>query len=113
MSTLHGKWSIEDIRKVILSLDEKTGMDGASISIHLCRTLGDGSTLGTYHPSDTHGWRSFSFFSAYFNDASFKDLAAIDAIRHEYCHYLVDALKLKAVLILCARLIDGDFSCLL
>ena len=97
MSTLHGKWSVEDVRKVIHSLDEKTGMNGASIRISLCRTLGDGSTLGTYHPSNDHGWRSFSFSLAYFNDINFKDLAAIDVIRHEYCHYLVDALDLKSV----------------
>lgn len=97
MSTLHGKWNVDDVRKVIQSLDEKTGMNGASIHICLCRTLGDGSTLGTYHPSDDHKWRVFSFSLAYFNSEHFKDLAAIDVIRHEYCHYLVDALNLKAV----------------
>ena len=96
MSTLHGKLSVEDIRNVIKGLDEKTGMDGASIHISLCRTLGNGSTLGTYHPSADHKWRSFSFSLAYFNDKDFKDLAAIDVIRHEYCHYLVDALGLSA-----------------
>lgn len=31
----------------------------------------------------------------YFDDSNFNDLAAIDVIRHEYCHYLVDALGLK------------------
>lgn len=97
MSTLHGKWSVEDIRKVIQSLDKKTGMNGASIHISLCKTLGNGSTLGTYRPSDNHSWRSFCFSLAYFNDSNFKDLAAIDVIRHEYCHYLVDALNLNAI----------------
>ena len=31
----------------------------------------------------------------YFDDSNFNDLAAIDVIRHEYCHYLVAALGLK------------------
>lgn len=54
MSVLHGKRSVDDVRSVIRSLDEKTGMNGASIHISFCRTLGDGSTLGTYHPSNDH-----------------------------------------------------------
>ena len=95
MSKLYGKWSAEDIREVIRSLDERTGMNGASISIHLSRSLGDGSTLGTYRPSNDNCWRAFSFSLKYFNDSNFNDLAAIDVIRHEYCHYLVDALGLK------------------
>lgn len=95
MSKLYGKWSVEDIREVIRSLDARTGMDGASISIHLSKSLGDGSTLGTYRPSKDNCWRAFSFSLKYFNDSNFNDLAAIDVIRHEYCHYLVDALGLK------------------
>ena len=95
MSKLYGKWCVEDIRDVIRSLDERTGMNGASISIHLSKSLGDGSTLGTYRPSKDNCWRAFSFSLKYFNDSNFNDLAAIDVIRHEYCHYLVDALGLK------------------
>lgn len=95
MSKLYGKWSVEDVREVIRSLDARTGMNGASISIHLSKSLGDGSTLGTYRPSKENCWRSFSFSLKYFNDSNFNDLAAIDVIRHEYCHYLVDALGLK------------------
>lgn len=97
MSILHGKWSVEDIRAVMLSLDEKTGMNGGSLPIYLRKTLGTGSTLGIYHPSSDNSFRYFSFSLAYFNDADFKDLAAIDVIRHEYCHYLVDALELKSI----------------
>ena len=97
MSSLYGKWNVEDVRDVIHGLDEKTGMDGASISIFMSKKLGDGSTLGSYHPSKDHKWRGFSFSLSYFDDSSFKDLAAIDVIRHEYCHYLVDALGLKDV----------------
>ncbi len=95
MSKLYGKWSVEDVREVIRGLDSRTGMNGASISIHLSKSLGDGSTLGTYCPSKDNCWRSFSFSLKYFNDSNFNDLAAIDVIRHEYCHYLVDALGLK------------------
>lgn len=50
MSALHGKWSVDDIRKVIQRLDTKTGMTGASLPIYLHKSLGNGSTLGTYHP---------------------------------------------------------------
>lgn len=39
ISKLYGKWSAEDIREVIRSLDERTGMNGASISIHLRKSL--------------------------------------------------------------------------
>ena len=95
MSKLYGKWSAEDIREVIRSLDERTGMNGASISIRLSKSLGDGSTLGTYRPSKDNCWRTFSFSLKNFNDSNFDDLAAFDVIRHEYCHYLVDALGLK------------------
>ena len=95
MSKLYGKWSVEDVREVIRSLDERAGMNGASISIHLSKSLGDGSMLGTYRPSKENCWRSFSFSLKYFNDSNFNDLAAIDVIRHEYCHYLVDVLGLK------------------
>lgn len=95
MSKLYGKWNVEDVREVILGLDVRTGMNGASISIHVSKSLGDGSTLGIYHPSKNNCWRSFSFSLKYFNDSNFNDLAAIDVIRHEYCHYLVDALGLK------------------
>lgn len=99
MSTLHGKWSVEDVRKVMQSLDAKTGMTGASLPIYLHKSLVNGSTLGTYRPSNDDRWRSFSFSLVYFNDDKFKDLAAIDVIRHEYCHYLVDALGLKRSLL--------------
>jgi len=95
MSKLYGKWSVEDIKDVIRSLDERTGMNGASISIHLRKSLGDGSTLGAYRPSKDNCWRSFLFSREYFDDSEFNDLAAIDVIRHEYCHYLVDVLELK------------------
>lgn len=97
MSKLYGKWSVEDVREVIRSLDARTGMNGASISIHLSKSLGDGSTLGTYRPSKENCWRSFSFSLKYFNDSNFDDLAAIDVTRHEYCHYLVDAIDLASL----------------
>lgn len=99
MSIIHGKWTIDDIRNVIHSLDEKTGMNGAALPIFICKSLGNGNTLGTYRCSHRkeNRWRSFYFSQAYFNDASFKDLAVIDVIRHEYCHYLVDALNLEEI----------------
>jgi len=99
MSIIHGKWNVDDIRAVIYSLDMKTGMNGAALPIYLCKSLGEGKTLGTYRPGcgKDKDFRSFSFSLAYFNDAGFKDLAVIDVIRHEYCHYLVDELELKDI----------------
>lgn len=99
MSVIHGKWSVDDIREVIRSLDERTGLNGAALPIYLCKSLGDGSTLGSYSSgvgNDKH-WRCFSFSLAYFNDDKFEDMAAIDTIRHEFCHFVVDELDLKEV----------------
>ena len=83
MSVIHGNWSVEDIRKVIQSLDEKTGLNGASVPIYLYKSLGKGNTLGSYRPGSGKDkwWRSFSFSSAYFNDSNFEDLAVIGVIR--------------------------------
>jgi len=97
MSSLYGKWNVDDVRDVIRSLDEKTGMNGAELHIWLSRSLGDGSTLGQYHPGSNNLTREFSFSLKYFNDKKFNDLAVIDVIRHEYCHYIVDALNLKKI----------------
>ena len=97
MSKLYGKWSVEDIRDVIRGLDARTGMKGASIPIFLCKTLGDGSTLGSYSHGERSGWRFFSFSLKYFDDSNFNDLGAIDVIRHEYCHHLVDVLELNVL----------------
>lgn len=94
MSVLREKWEVEEIRKVIENLDKKTGLEGAKIPIHLSKSLGDeGLTLGTYRS----GFRCFAFSKKYFNDPSFRDSEAIDVIRHEYCHYVVDELGLKEV----------------
>ena len=70
MSVIHGNWSVEDIRKVIQSLDDKTGLNGASVPIHLYKSLGDGNTLGTYRPGsgEDKRWRCFSFSLGYFNN---------------------------------------------
>lgn len=99
MSVIHGNWSVGDIRKVIQSLDEKTGLNGASIPIYLYKSLGEGNTLGTYRPGsgEDKRWRCFSFSLGYFNNDKFEDLAVIDTIRHEYSHHVVDELGLKDV----------------
>lgn len=97
MSTIHGKWNVEDVRNVIQSLDAKTGMDGASIHIWLNSPIGKRQPAGTYHQSKDHCWRSFSFSLEKFNDKDFSDLAVIGVIRQVYCLFLVDALDLKAV----------------
>ena len=98
MSTLYGNWTVEDIRGVLRTLDAKTGMDSASLCINLCKSLGnDGLILGYYHPSDNNRNRQFSFSLQYFNNERFPDLAAVDVIRHEFCHFIVDALNLHTV----------------
>lgn len=99
MSVIHGKWSVEDIRKVIRNLDEKTGLHGADLRIYLGKRLENGSVLGTYFRGygDSRMYRSFSFSQAYFDNNEFKDLAVIDVVTHEYAHFVVDELDLKAV----------------
>jgi hypothetical protein len=98
MSRLYGKWRVEDFREVIRGLDEKTGMNGASLSICAVKAMGkNGNTLGSYRPRKDASWGYFSFSLMYFDDNKFDDLDAIDVIRHEYCHYLVDALGLNEV----------------
>jgi len=103
MSVIHGKWSSDEIREVILYLDKKTGMRGSTLPIYLRSSIPrEGNhrrIIGTYRPSygvsKNNG--SFSFSQAFFDDSKYKDLAVIDCIRHEYCHFLVDALELKSV----------------
>lgn len=99
MSTIYGNWKKEDIRAVIQSLDDKTGMHGASLSICLLERIDDGKTLGAYCHSKGGDMRMnyFQFSRHHFNDSEFRDLAVIDVIRHEYCHYVVDCLGLGAV----------------
>lgn len=99
MSTIYGKWKKEDIRAVIQSLDDKTGMHGASLSIYLPELINEGTTLGAYCHNKGGDMRMcyFQFSRHHFNDSEFKDLAVIDVIRHEYCHYVVDCLKLESV----------------
>lgn len=98
MSAIHGKWTSEDIRMVIYALDEKTGMDGADLPICIYNGT-DVKALASYTPMQKGNplFRSFRFSAKYFDNDSFKDSAAIDVIRHEYCHYLVDVLDLKSV----------------
>lgn len=99
MSTIYGKWKREDIRAIIKSLDEKTGMHGATLPICLSKSINQGNTLGAYCPSKNgdRSWCHFEFSLNYFNDEIFKDLAAVDVIRHEYCHFVVDVLGLHEV----------------
>jgi hypothetical protein len=103
MSVVHGKWSSDEIREVILHLDEKTGMRGATLPIYLCRSIPrEGNhrrIIGTYRPSYGKSKYNgcFSFSQAFFDDSEYEDLAVIDCIRHEYCHFLVDALELESV----------------
>lgn len=92
MSILREKWMIEDIKNIICHLDMKTGMNGVDIPVYFEKSMGNnGETLGSYRGGY---FRSFSFSREYFDDPLFLDRAAIDVVRHEYCHYLVEALGL-------------------
>ncbi len=98
MSKMYGKWNSEDIRKVMVELDKKTGMNGADLDICVCESFRSPKALGTYTPKQKNVSKgSFTFSPLYFNDPLFSDEAAVDVIRHEYCHFLVDALNLKEV----------------
>lgn len=97
MSIIHGKWSVEDIRHVIQSLDAKTGVDGASIHIWLNSPIGKRQPPGTYHQNKDQSWCSFSFSLEKFNGKNMNDLEVVGIIRQAYCLYLVDALALKVI----------------
>lgn len=84
MSTLTKIWTEEKIRNIIRHLDEKTGLNGASLPIKLAS---HGNALGYYQYV---GEKMFGFKPKFFNDPNTKEAAAIDVIRHEYAHYYVD-----------------------
>ncbi|MCR5249438.1 MAG: hypothetical protein K6E50_02395 [Lachnospiraceae bacterium] len=85
MSALTNAWTEEKIRSLIRKLDEKTGLNGASLPIRL---IDRGETLGYYYYD---GEKYFRFLPAFLNDPGLEEAAAVDTIRHEYAHYYVDA----------------------
>lgn len=93
MSVLREKWSVEDVKGIIRFLDLKVGMNGIDIPVYFQQSMGmNGEILGSYQSGLLN---AFTFSRQYFDDPLFPDMAAIDVVRHEYCHYLVDALKLN------------------
>ena len=98
MSTVHGKWQVEDIKQVIQCLDKKTGLNGAALPIYLNKSLGEGMTIGVFRRQFCLNrlWRSFSFSLKYFNSDTFGDHAVVDVIRRCYSSFVVDELGLKA-----------------
>lgn len=88
MSTLTKTWTVDKIRSIIRKLDEKTGLNGASLSITIS---GSGRSLGYYQYAAP---KSFGFNRKFFNDPLTKESEVIDVIRHEYAHYYDDAANL-------------------
>ena len=84
MSTLTKTWTAEKIRAIIRKLDEKTGLNGASLPIKL---ENHGNALGYYR---YFGEKQFGFKPKYLNNPNTKESEVIDVIRHEYAHYYVD-----------------------
>lgn len=89
MSTLTRNWTEEKFRFVIKNLDKKTGLSGAELRIEL--TEHDDSIAAFCHNGDK---AYFRFCVSRFNDPEFKELAAIETIRHEYAHYYTHAANL-------------------
>lgn len=87
MSTFTRNWTVEKIRAIIRRLDEKTGLNGASLAIDFrC----NGWFYGLYHLHP----RAFSFNRKFFNDPRTKEAEVLDIIRHEYAHYYQDVANL-------------------
>lgn len=84
MSTITKAWTEDKIRSVIRKLDEKTGLNGASLPITLS---GYGRRLGYYRRTKPN---AFGFNRQFFNDPHTKESEVIDVIRHEYAHYYDD-----------------------
>lgn len=88
MSTFTRNWSEEKIRAIIRKLDEKTGLDGASLPINFSAY---GWFLGLYRYVEP---KAFSFNRKFFDNPNTKEAEVIDVIRHEYAHYYVDVANL-------------------
>ncbi len=84
MSTLTQSWSEDKIRLIIRHLDQKTGLNGASLPIKLSLK---GNHLGRYVYSD-EGY--FNFNRVFFDNPQTKESEVINTIRHEYAHYYED-----------------------
>lgn len=89
MSTITKNWSIDKIRYIISKLDEKTGLNGASLPIAFNSS---GWFLGHYRYVEP---KAFGFNRKFFNDPNTKESEVIDIIRHEYAHYYVDVANLE------------------
>lgn len=89
MSTLTKEWTIEKFKKVLQFLDMKTGLSGAELDVYF---MNDDGVVGCFDFSSDK-W-CFRFSEKQFNDPNFKELAAIETIRHEYAHYYNHIVKL-------------------
>lgn len=75
-------WNEASIRKELARLDEKTGLNGASLPIHFNNAK---RTLGMYGPKNGG---VFCFSNYYFQDPEWPVEEALDTIRHEYAHHM-------------------------
>ncbi len=93
MSTLTKIWTIEKFKRVLKSLDMKTGLSGAMLDVYF---MEDDEAVGCFDFS-SDSW-CFRFSEKQFNDPNFKELAAIETIRHEYAHYYNHIAKINELL---------------
>lgn len=90
MSTITKVWTEEKFRFVLINLDKKTGLSGAKLEIKL---TDDDESIASFCCNGRNTF--FKFNISRFNDPKFKELAAIETIRHEYAHYYSHAVELK------------------
>ena len=90
MSTLTKVWTEEKFRFVLINLDKKTGLSGGKLKIEL---TDDDESLASFCRDGNTTY--FRFNISKFNDPNFKELAAIETIRHEYAHYYSHAVELN------------------
>ncbi len=88
MSSITAEWDENKIRRIIASLDKKTGLHAADIPIVLANHAG---ALGCYQFKDGE---KFWFKPAFLNNDDTPEAAIVDLIRHEVAHYYVRVARL-------------------
>ena len=80
------KWPESRIREELKRLDRMTGLHGSELPI---RFTDSKRTLGMYFHADSKK-QHFAFSRHYFENPDFSNAEALDTIRHEYAHFMVD-----------------------
>lgn len=81
---MNKKWNEKEIRIELEKLDRITGLDGASLIVEFVKSK---IKVGSFHIKNGKPHK-FCFSKNFFSDETFPYKLAVDAIRHEYAHYI-------------------------